>query len=212
MKLKKEVIACILILFFYAVNPILFSYTSFAAASSDVININANEDIVISKEENNEAAEHNNKEENKILIKTGTVVPVILDTPATSKKNKTGSRIECRVYENIKIEDVLIFKEGGRAFLNIKFAKKAAFLGIPGKLTIKDGEIFDINGKKYKVVLDEVLEGKAKLYPKVLAGISIFFLWPLALFLFVKGEQAELPAHTPIETTIPQDSTFVPVL
>ena len=143
MKLKKEVIVCILILFFYAVNPILFSYTSFAAANSDVININANED--------------NNKEENKILIKTGTVVPVILDTPATSKKNKTGSRIECRVYENIKIEDVLIFKEGGRAFLNVKFAKKAAFLGIPGKLTIKDGEIFDINGKKYKVVLDEVL-------------------------------------------------------
>ena len=150
MKLKKEVIVCILILFFYAVNPILFSYTSFAAANSDVININA-------KEENNEAAEHNKKEENKILIKTGTVVPVILDTPATSKKNKTGSRIECRVYENIKIEDVLIFKEGGRAFLNVKFAKKAAFLGIPGKLTIKDGEIFDINGKKYKVVLDEVL-------------------------------------------------------
>ena len=79
MKLKKEVIVCILILFFYAVNPLLFSYTSFAAASSDVININANEDIAISKEENNEAAEHNNKEENKILIKTGTVVPVILD-------------------------------------------------------------------------------------------------------------------------------------
>ena len=51
MKLKKEVIVCILILFFYAVNPLLFSYTSFAAASSDVININANEDIAIRSEE-----------------------------------------------------------------------------------------------------------------------------------------------------------------
>ncbi len=61
---------------------------------------------------------------------------------------------------------LLFFREGDRAVLNVAYSKKSRFLGIPSKLTIRDGEVFDINGKEYKVDLEQLLVGKAKLYPK----------------------------------------------
>lgn len=151
-------------------------------------------------------------EKNEIVIKKKTKVPVVVTHEVTSKNAATGRKIEARIFKDIIINDVIIFREGDRAVLNVAYSKKAGFLGIPGKLTIRDGEVFDINGKEYKVDLEQLLVRKSKLYPKILATISLFFLWPFLFFALVKGDEAELPAHSPIETLIRNNAIFVPRL
>ena len=55
---------------------------------------------------------------------------------------------------------LLFFREGDRAVLNVAYSKKSRFLGILSKLTIRDGEVFDINGKEYKVDLEQLFGWK----------------------------------------------------
>lgn len=148
----------------------------------------------------------------RIKINARTKVPVIVTHKITSNDVQTGQKIEAQICKNIAINNVVIFKDGDRAVLNVMYSKKAGFLGVPGKLTIRDGEVFDVNGKEYKVDLEQILTGESKLYPKVLATISLFFLWPLLFFAFVRGGEAEVPTGTPIDTMIRNSAVFVPVL
>ena len=50
--------------------------------------------------------------------------------------------------------------------------------------------------------------GDEKTWPKVCLGVSIFFLWPLALCAFVKGGQAKLNTLPPIDTRLSTEFMF----
>ena len=212
MYLKKIAAFFIFLLFFfefftpacYASDEVLIS-----AYNENIESVNTDENLSLKKYSESESKK---AEKDEIVIEKKTKVPVVVTHEVTSKNAAMGRKIEARIFKDIIINDVVIFREGDRAVLNVAYSKKAGFLGIPGKLTIRDGEVFDINGKEYKVDLEQLLVGKAKLYPKILATISLFFLWPLLFFALVKGDEAELPSHAPIETFIRNNTIFVPRL
>ena len=177
--------------------------------------INSDIESVENGEQFLEAVKNNDEQKKlnkQIKIKSKTKVPVIVTHVVTSKNVHTGQKIEAQICRNIVINNVTVFKDGDRAVLNVMYSKKAGILGVPGKMTIRDGEVFDINGKEYKVDLEQILTGKSKLYPKILSTISLFFLWPLLFFALVRGGEAEVPTGTPIETLIRNNAVFVPVL
>lgn len=212
MYLKKTAAFLYFLLFFFEFfTPVCYA-TDGLLVSADNKNIEfVNTDKQLSLNMSSES-ESKKAEKNEIVIKKKTKVPVVVTHEVTSKNAATGRKIEARIFKDIIINDVVIFREGDRAVLNVAYSKKAGFLGIPGKLTIRDGEVFDINGKEYKADLEQLLVGKAKLYPKILATISLFFLWPFLFFALVKGDEAELPSYAPIETFIRNNTIFVPRL
>lgn len=128
----------------------------------------------------------------RVNVKEGLEIPLRAEIKQTSKNLTENSVINMLVAESVYQNGVLIFKKDDKAALYVISVKKAGFLGSGGKLTIVDGEVYDVTGNKHQVNLRQIYSGKNKIYPKILTGISIFFLFPLALFAFVKGGQAEI--------------------
>nr|QGT49838.1 hypothetical protein Melaina855_2250 [uncultured Candidatus Melainabacteria bacterium] len=146
-------------------------------------------------------------------VKAGTPVTVVVKTPHNSKTLTQGSMIEAEIAKDVTVNDILVFKAGDRATLNVTNVKKAGFVGIPGEITITNGEVFDANGTGHYINFTQGITGIEKTWPKVCLGCGIFIiLAPIALFGFVKGGQAEVKTHIPLETRTSQEFDFSPSL
>ena len=75
-------------------------------------------------------------------------------------------------------------------------------------MVLYGGKVYDANGNEHKFDFNRQIEGEEKTWPKVCLGVSIFFLWPLALCAFVKGGQAKLNPLPPIETRLSTEFMF----
>lgn len=145
-----------------------------------------------------------------VNVKTGTRVSIIIPYIKTSKNTIAGEKINAKVENDVKINGVTVFKEGDNAVLNVADVKKSGFVGSPGQILLINGHITDVNGEIHPIELYHQITGDEKTYPKVLLGVSIFFLWPLALFAFVKGGDAKILQHAPMEVSLRQDFVFSP--
>ncbi|MBE7712431.1 MAG: hypothetical protein E7Z87_01660 [Cyanobacteria bacterium SIG26] len=149
------------------------------------------------------------KTKQTVTVKTGTSIPVIALVPKNSKQISSGEKIEAVIDSDIKVGETLVFKKGDRASLIVVQAKKAGFVGIPGEIVIAGAEVYDTNNDAHRVEAYQTFIGEEKTWPKVMMGISIFLLFPLALFGFVKGGQAEVKPYIPINTRTTQDFEFI---
>lgn len=121
----------------------------------------------------------------------------------TSKNISSGSRLEMKISRNVFVGDVLVFKEGDRAYLNVINSKKAGFIGIPGEFVVAGGKAFDANNNEHNIDFNNVYTGEEKTWPKVCLGCGLFIiLAPLVLFGFVKGGQAEINLGQEIEVRL----------
>lgn len=145
-----------------------------------------------------------------VKIKAGTTIPISVIVTKNSKQVSSGEKLDAIIDSDIKVNDVLVFRKGDRATLNIAHAKKAGFVGIPGELVVSGGEIYDVNNDIHRVEYYQTYVGEEKTWPKVMVGISIFLLFPLAFFGFVKGGQAEVKPYIPIQVRTMQDIDFIP--
>lgn len=92
--------------------------------------------------------------------------------------------------------------------MHIGEIEKAKCWGKAGKLVVSNGYVYDVKGNKHKILFSKIYYGEDKTWPKVLGVVSIFFLWPLALFGFVQGGQANVSASAEIETTLASQFNF----
>jgi hypothetical protein len=144
-----------------------------------------------------------------IKVKANTVVPITLEKLETSKTVMAGGTVNAIIAEDVIVDNVVVFKEGDKASLNIISAKKAGFVGIPGEITVSGGKVFDTKGVAHRVDYTTQIEGEEKTWPKVMLGCGVFIiLAPLALFGFVKGGQAKMLPATVIDTRITSEFTY----
>ena len=141
-------------------------------------------------------------------VPAGTIIPISINQKITSKSIASGGLIQAKIEEDVTVNDTLVFKKGDSASINVMSVEKAGFLGKPGELVLYGGKVYDINGKAHSHEFSRQINGTEKTWPKVCLGVSIFFLWPLALFGFVKGGQAEINPLPPIEVVIPNEFTL----
>ena len=127
-------------------------------------------------------------------VPAGTTIPLVITQKVTSKSVTSGGTIDATVEDDVKVNGKVVFAKDATASLNVISTKKAGFVGIPGEMTIYGGKVYDINGNEHKIDFNRQLVGEEKTWPKACLGVSIFFLWPLALCGLVKGGQAEI--HT----------------
>ena len=141
-------------------------------------------------------------------VPAGTTIPISINHKITSKSVASGASIKAKIDEDIIINNTLVFKKGDSASINVMSAEKAGFIGKPGELVLYGGKVYDVNGKPHSHEFSRQINGTEKTWPKVCLGVSIFLLWPLALFAFVKGGQAEINPLPPIEVVIPNEFTL----
>lgn len=143
-----------------------------------------------------------------IRVPAGTIIPIAITHKATSKNVVSGGSIDATIEEDVKINGKVVFKQGDNATITVLTTKKAGFVGIPGEMVLCGGKVTDVKGNLHKVDFDRQITGDEKTWPKALLGVSIFFLWPLALFGFVKGGQAELNPLPSIDVRLSNEFTL----
>ena len=138
-------------------------------------------------------------------VYAGTKIPLATEQLYTSKEVESGVKVIAKVQNDIKIDGVIVFKEGSMASINVSDADKARCWGRPGYIMIANGTVQDVKGINRPVEITQKFVGEEKTYPKVLGCISIFFLWPLALFGFVHGGQGKIMPGKTFNVTLLSD-------
>lgn len=142
-----------------------------------------------------------------VTVPANTSIFVIPKETVTSK-NVNQDIINTTIQNDVIIHNTVVFRAGDKATLNIGEIDKARCWGKPGQLLIVNGYAYDAHGQKHKVILTKRYTGEEKTWPKVMGGISIFFLFPLALFGFVHGGQAIVSSGTELEVNLASQFVF----
>lgn len=145
----------------------------------------------------------------KVNVKSGTSISLIIPTYKTSKDTMAGELIPAVIYKDVIIDNVKVFQKGDTAFLNVASVKKAGLMGNCGTIKIIGGTVNDINGESRKVRFFYTAAGEEKAYPKILLGLSLIILWPLAFTGLVKGEEANLYRMSPLDAFVDEDFIFI---
>ena len=143
-----------------------------------------------------------------VKVPAGTSIPITVEHNVTSKTVASGGAIDAVIAEDVIINNNIVFKKGDNASITVLSAKKAGFIGKPGEMSLYGGKVYDTKGIEHKIDLNRQIEGDEKTWPKVCLGVSIFFLWPLALCGFVKGGQAKLNPLPPIDARLSTEFMF----
>ena len=143
-----------------------------------------------------------------VKVPAGTSIPITVEHNVTSKTVASGGAIDAVVAEDVIINNNIVFKKGDPASITVLSAKKAGFIGNPGELSLYGGKVYDAKGIEHKFDFNRQIVGDEKTWPKVCLGVSIFFLFPLALCGFVKGGQAELKPLPPIDAHLSTEFMF----
>lgn len=125
-----------------------------------------------------------------------------------TSKDMTVDTINGNIASDVIVDGITIFKSGAKATLHIGEIQKARCWGNPGKLVVVNGFAYDVNGQKHKIIITKNYYGEERAWTKTLGVVSIFFLFPLALFGFVHGGQATVPSGAEIETNLASTFTF----
>lgn len=125
-----------------------------------------------------------------------------------TSKDQNVSTVICNIKDDVIIDGVVVFKAGDKAELHLGEVEKARCWGRGGKMLISNGFAYDVNGQKHKILFTKNVYGEDKTWPKTCGVVSLFFLWPLALFGFVHGGQAQVSATTEIETFLASQFEF----
>lgn len=142
-----------------------------------------------------------------ITVPASTSIFIIPKETVTSK-DINANKVNATIQDDVIINGKVIFKSGAKAELSITEVEKARCWGKAGKLTVVNGYAYDTKGIKHKILLSRNYYGEEKTWPKTCGVISIFFLFPLALFGFVHGGQAAISSNTEIETNLASQFEF----
>lgn len=142
-----------------------------------------------------------------ILVPANTSI-FITPVETVTSKHRDINNIQATIQNDVIVDGKVVFKAGDKAVLNIGEIEKARCWGNPGKLSVVNGFAYDTKGQKHKILISKNYYGEEKTWPKVMGGISIFFLFPLALFGFVHGGQATVSSTVEIETNLTSQFNF----
>lgn len=142
-----------------------------------------------------------------LTVPAGTSI-LIRPVELVNSKDTGVSTINATVTEDVVIDKHVIFQSGARATINISEMEKARFWGKEGKLVINNGYVFDTQGNRHLFIINKAYYGTSREWSKACGVISLFFLWPLALFGFVKGGQAAVSTTTQLEVNLATQFEF----
>lgn len=146
---------------------------------------------------------------NALSVNAGRKIPVIYNgEKVTEKTVSSGEKIYAEIQSDIMVNNTVVFKQGDTVILNVADAKKARCFGNAGEILLFNGTIEDAKGIFHPIEYNYKITGEERICLKLWSGVSIFFLFPLALCGFVHGGQTELLQGKVINVTLMSDFNF----
>jgi hypothetical protein len=138
-------------------------------------------------------------EPKQLILRAGTVVPLVFAADVTSKKTDVGDKIPMTLAEDLKDGDTVLVKKGAPAFAIVTEADGSRGGGVPGEIGF-EVESLNVNGTLVKLSSGAFKEG----HDKAGTAIALTVAFPLA-GLFKHGEQAEIKKDTPFAAFVDAD-------
>lgn len=135
----------------------------------------------------------------EVLLETGTRIPLRLTNAVSSLNNIDGDIVIFTVDEDIKVEDIIVIKEGTPAYGLVNDTMPAARLGLPGYISINLDYLKTINGKKIALTNSYSKKGQDKRFSAIFPSL----LWPPSLL--TKGTEANFPKNYKVIARIDRD-------
>ena len=106
------------------------------------------------------------------------------------------------------------FQNWCKGFLYINDIPKRAFWGQGGKIVVTSGKVDDANGTSRKIEFTTEYVGKDSNWSVVIAtfGMGSMILFPLGLFGFVRGKDAQTVPNIHLEALTLDEFIFTPSL
>lgn len=134
---------------------------------------------------------------NKVVLKAGTPIPMILQSTITSDNAKSGQIVQFMVLSDIIVDGQIVIRGGSTVEGQISKVKKNGLLGTPGELSVVVRSVQAVDGTM-------IYLNNASLYDEgdnKLAVSIVITLFCIFGFL-IKGGEAELPYGTQITATV----------
>jgi len=135
----------------------------------------------------------------QLILRAGTVVPLVFATTVNSKKTDVGDKIPLTLAEDLKDGDTVLVKKGAPAFAVVTEADGSRGGGVPGEIAFAVDSL-NVNGKRVKLNGSAFKEGQ----DKAGSAIALAVAFPLAALL-KHGEQAEIKKGTPLTAFVDAD-------
>lgn len=147
----------------------------------------------------------------QLVIPSGTKVTCRLDQSISSSTAQEGQAVNLSVTEDIRINDVVVLKQGATVYGSITTAQEKRRMGRAGKLDFSidkvraaDGEFIPLRYTPFK----KAGEGKGVTTGVLTAGAAIVF-WPAApFFLLIKGKDVTIQKGITIDVFTDADHTM----
>lgn len=118
-------------------------------------------------------------------VKKCASVYVAIDENKTSKNTISGEKLKAKIADDVKVEDMVVFKKDDNALCSmLRMRKTTDFLGNAGEISLFGAMVYDSKGNKHSGEIYYKITGNDKTYPKVLMTTGLI-IWPLLLFGFV---------------------------
>ncbi|MBS6552375.1 MAG: hypothetical protein KH321_00320 [Clostridium sp.] len=127
-------------------------------------------------------------------VKLPAMTPLVIRAVETisTKDIVSGSVVNFAVVSDVKDKNGnVLIRAGAPVSAQISFAKKRSFVGIAGDLTVSDFHVTAVDGTYVPLVGNVSQKGDDKVVLTVVLSVLI-----CPFFLFMKGEDAKLPAGT----------------
>jgi hypothetical protein len=135
----------------------------------------------------------------KYLLKEGTEVPLKFANDLSSKTASDGDRIEMVLDGDLKVDGVVVAKDGTHAVAVVSNAKKAGMMGKPGELNIQL-EHMVAGDNRIRLRGTKGREGESKTGTAV--ALTVLF-GPIGLIKH--GKNVEVKAGTPLTAFVDED-------
>jgi hypothetical protein len=127
-----------------------------------------------------------------VILPAGTRVPVSVYNTVSSDNLKMGDMVSAVVRNDVRYKDVLFFKAGDTAVLNIQKSKPATGHGGAGLLIVNGGRAIDVNGVEHPFNLSVQSKGVSKRGWGVTASILGVLVLLVPFGIWIEGTPATL--------------------
>jgi hypothetical protein len=124
----------------------------------------------------------------QVVIPDGTKIRLRLDQTLSSATAEEGQSVELSVAEGIKVDGVMVVKEGARATGTVVMAQEKRRMGRAGKLDFSVDRVRAVNGEWLPVrytMTKKTGDSKAVSTGIITAGVAVVF-WPAAPFVLLR--------------------------
>ncbi len=149
-----------------------------------------------------------------VKVQANTPIEFTVSEVKSSADAVVGEKVSITVDNDVIVNGVKVFKTGAKGYLLVNDVQKRAFWGQGGKIIVTRGKVFDANGQAHRIEFTKEYVGKDTTWSVVVAtlGIATVILFPLGLFGFVRGKDAETLMNVPLEANILDEFYFTPAL